>query len=601
MLRMLAWRDPIRLQLRRFQASSYVPRISDKSMSAGSYKQLRRDDRSPARVFSGGKRKDAERSVSPKRRDDRSPTQVFSGGVRSASPKRRDDRSPTQVFSGGKRKDAERSAPPKRLDGRSPKIRSPGGRNDPERPFPRVPRKRRDDSSPTRVPERSVPPKRPANSSLPSKGHIINSASESDEPSVSGDDSLHRRRHPFPPHQMDVYLSCHPQLEAFLSQELRLLGIEHVVKGRGVELISPTPQDLLRCCLYLGTASQVLIRCGNGFLARGLAELKRKVQKMPWSEIFQENVVLNTKVTSSKSRLYHTGAIQDRIESAIYEALGQEKGDDVARNGAVVNLHAHVFRDRLQLSIESSGSPLHQRQYRLETGKAPLREDLAYAFLWSGGLRPSHLEPSQKFQAILDVFCGSGTVAIEAASMVNGLPPGRLREAPFRGTYLHDPKEWDRMRVSAMHKSHKPTDIASVSASDRDSGVIVGAAHSNATRAGVVDAMEFLNCAFSSHPWLESPSQAPQRLLIASNLPFGRRTTTKKNEESSQVHHLLPMYQKLAHHLNQLSDSGCQYTAIFLTDDPSLLQRSGIRDKVSIAFKTDHGGIPVTTMVVSNT
>lgn len=395
---------------------------------------------------------------------------------------------------------------------------------------------------------------------------------------------------------LNAYVTCHPGLEPFLSQELNLLGIGHSVEPmrHRVRLNSPSASDLFRCHLFLGTASQILVSCGEDFGARGWPELQRKVERIPWREILQNNVQLMTKVSATKSKLYHRTAIQERIDASIYKVLGRDvqtkDSVNASTSGNSVALQAIVQHDRVQFYLSSSVDALHRRRYRLETGKAPLREDLAYAFLWNAGLRPVYYETPNawKYDAVLDPFCGAGTVAIEAAGMLTGLPPGRLLPEPFLGSTLHNPKVWSNLVSAATRKAR--VDKVLVSASDRDAGSY-RATISNTNRAGLIDVLQVSQCAFSSHPWLENPLEAPQKLLIASNLPFGRRTTVRTNK--ARVPPLLPMFQKLSGLLNKLSENGCSHSATLLTDDPTTLMRSGLRGKSSSQFKIKHGGIPV--------
>jgi putative N6-adenine-specific DNA methylase len=372
-------------------------------------------------------------------------------------------------------------------------------------------------------------------------------------------------------------------------------------------LASPvTPGDLLDCHLYLGTATQVQLRCGEPFTARGLSELKRKVEKLPWNEILQDDIKLKVKVSSSKSLLLHSTAIRDRVVQGIYHVLGretveEEEPDESDKNA--VSLTVRVSRDQVQISIESSLTPLHKRGYRLETGKAPLREDLAYAFLLSAGWKPPPVKGMQDsrvpnmYNAFLDPFCGSGTIAIEAASMASGLPPGRLLTAPFQGTHLCDHDGWKNLVMKAMQKSAKIETDLQISASDRDKGGLE-IAKSNAKRAGVLGMIDVQHCAFSGHPWLENAADAPDRLLMAANLPFGRRISPLGSKD--RIKQFLPLHQTLASRFRDLNDAGRQFSAILLTDDPGLVRRGGYKTDLHIKFSTKHGGIPVTAMLTTS-
>jgi putative N6-adenine-specific DNA methylase len=429
-------------------------------------------------------------------------------------------------------------------------------------------------------------------------------------------------RRTFPPDQIDAYVACHPGLEAFLCQELTALGIAHKVKGFGATLISPSVDDMLNCHLYLGTASNVFLRCGEPFSARALGELERKVELIPWNKILslEDDSVprFHFKVTSAKSRLLHNTAIRDKVLVGIYKSLGYNdfeaqkdannaKGDAV-ENDQPIRLTVQFFRDKVQISIDTSDTPIHQRAYRLETAKAPLREDLAFAFLYGAGWKPAftltadrdetRAEPA--FTSFLDPFCGSGTLAIEAAAMAAGLPPGRLRPAPLKGTSLYNPGKWESLVADALHKSTRidASEIL-IRASDRDKGA-VRATKSNAERAGVLGQIEAEDCAFTAHPWLDKPSNTPGNLLLAANLPFGRRISAPSKHRNYLKHPLLPLYQSLANHFNSLSDAGCQFGAVLLTDDRELLRLGGFCETFDTTLSTKHGGIPVSGMFMKS-
>lgn len=415
----------------------------------------------------------------------------------------------------------------------------------------------------------------------------------------------------FPPSQMDVFVSCLPGLETILSAEMKALDIDHKTEAGGVQLIKPTSEDIMECHLFLGTASNVLLRCGDPFVVRGLPELRRKTSKLPWRRILKRDVRLEARVTSSKSKLYHTTAIRDRILSGIYEALGYEVPDDGQRfeppeveGDAVVKLDVRLLRDNVSISIDTSETPIHQRGYRLQTAKAPLREDLAYAMLWSAGWKPQYYDDldeddlakdTRVFSGLLDPLCGSGTIAIEGAAMAAGLPPGRLRPAPLGGTRLQNGGKWKKlvMGTASGRVSKKALGKKIIAASDRDAGA-VEIAKSNAKRAGVLRLIDFDECALAAQPWFENPESAPRNLLLASNPPFGKRISAPTKHSSGEPQ-LLPLFQTLGSRVKRLIETGRGVGTILLANDPAMLRRTGI-DHVGLAFKSLHGGMPVSAL-----
>ncbi len=354
--------------------------------------------------------------------------------------------------------------------------------------------------------------------------------------------------------------------------------------------------------------------------------MRRKVSKTEWGSIFQDEAEFDIRVSSFKSNLYHTGAVAERVQFGILESLGRDLPDedelDSKRNdhglsqnksdqssdhktkSNVVPLTVRVNRDMVHISIDTSVNPLHQRGYRLQTAKAPLREDLAYAMLYSAGWQPTHTRMHYKaansgrlYSALLDPFCGSGTIAIEAAAIAAGLPPGRLRSAPMEGTKLHDPAKWNNLIKSAMSPDQRAVSSEFyVSASDRDMGAIQ-AARNNAKRAGVSDYLRIEEGSLSSSDWFVNPSAAPDSILVATNPPFGKRISPIATLRRGDNHPLLPLYQKIGHQIHKLMEVKDSVGAVVLAQDLRLARRTALED-FEVAFTSHHGGMPVSALVM---
>jgi putative N6-adenine-specific DNA methylase len=147
-----------------------------------------------------------------------------------------------------------------------------------------------------------------------------------------------------------------------------------------------------------------------------------------------------------------------------------------------------VVDDRCLISLDTSGALLHFRGYRQATAKAPLRETLAAAMILSAGWTPD--------RSLLDPFCGSGTIPIEAALIARRIAPGRQRKFAFMEWQKFDRVEWDALldQANSTLIDHAP---ASIQGSDRDAGAIE-ASRANAERAGVLNDIEFTACAMSA-------------------------------------------------------------------------------------------------------
>ncbi|HEY8432607.1 MAG TPA: hypothetical protein VIL20_29755 [Sandaracinaceae bacterium] len=300
-----------------------------------------------------------------------------------------------------------------------------------------------------------------------------------------------------------IFASCAPGLEPMLAEELASLGaLEPRVVPGGVTLRGHR-RVIYRANLESGLASHVLVRVAS-FVADRFDVLERELEAIAWEKWLLPGVPRTVRASAKKSRLHHTGALIERAERAIAARLG----DDGAGEGEPVPVALRVERDRVLVSIDTSGSPLHRRGYRVRTTAAPLREDLARALVVASGWDPS--------TPLVDPVCGSGTIAIEAAALARRLPPGRLRSFAFERTALFDEATWREVRRAALARS-LPRAPAPIRASDRDPAAI-DAARANAERAGVAGDLSF---AVSPVSELELPTGGEGALVA--NPPYGHR------------------------------------------------------------------------------
>jgi putative N6-adenine-specific DNA methylase len=207
----------------------------------------------------------------------------------------------------------------------------------------------------------------------------------------------------------DAFAIAAPGLAPLVGAELGELGIVPTdVDAAGVAFRADA-SALYRANLHLRIATRVIVRAA-AFRAAHFSDLEKQARQIPWERWLWPGAALAIRVTSRKSRLFHTDAIASRLlEAATARVPGIRgatvKGDDEAAGDLL--LVVRIDRDLCTISVDSSGGLLHRRGYRVEVGKAPLRETLAAAILrgatWTG-------------QApLLDPFCGSGTIPIEAA------------------------------------------------------------------------------------------------------------------------------------------------------------------------------------------
>lgn len=289
----------------------------------------------------------------------------------------------------------------------------------------------------------------------------------------------------------DLFAVCQPGLERIVADELRSLGIANPRPVRGGVEFNGFLTHVYRVNLWSRTTERVLLRLRE-FRADSFRELHHKAARTQWEEFLKPGCDVSIRATCHKSILMHTGGVTERIVNGISDRLGKpsrlittDEENKSARPNFIV---VRVANDRCLISLDTSGALLHFRGYRQATAKAPLRETLAAAMILSSGWTPD--------RSLLDPFCGSGTIPIEAALIARKIAPGRKRSFAFMDWQKFDRAEWDALldQADSAALDHSP---ASLQGSDRDAGAIE-ASRSNAERAGVLDDIEFTSCAMSA-------------------------------------------------------------------------------------------------------
>jgi putative N6-adenine-specific DNA methylase len=335
--------------------------------------------------------------------------------------------------------------------------------------------------------------------------------------------------------------------------------------------------DIHRANLWLRTASRVVVRAAT-FRARTFIELERHGKKVPWERWVARGRRVRLRVTSKKSKLYHEGAIAERLLNFIDDRVGgigkaeAAKGaeDEDVETGDEQLFVVRVLRDEFTVSADSSGALLHFRGYRQALARAPLRETLGAAMLLGSGWRGD--------SPLLDPMCGSGTIPIEAALMARRIAPGlasperQPRAFAFTAWPGHDRAAWENA-VAEARGAILPSSPVPILGSDRDAGAI-DAARSNAGRAGVADDVSFDVRPVSA---VEPPEGAG---LMIANPPYGVRVG-----ESDALRSLYAAVGKTA----RARAPG--WTLALLSADRKLEGQVGL--PFDERFRTSNGGIPV--------
>lgn len=307
-----------------------------------------------------------------------------------------------------------------------------------------------------------------------------------------------------------------PGLEPALVEELHDHGLSGTVEPGGVSLAG-SPELLVALHRRLATASRILVTVGR-FRASALGELERKASALPWGLFLARAHRPAFRVTTRKSRLYHTGAIAERLERAAATVVGGAEPDAAAPLPPTPFV-VRIVRDRVVVRADASGEHLHRRGYRQIPTRAPLRETLAAGVLRLVGWAPT--------TPLVDPMCGSGTFPIEAALRAGGDCPGKSRSFAFErwpaapsGSDSRGPCGSPREPAPAARTAddvRRPPPPA-ILGFDRDAGAIA-AARANAEAAELTVTPHFARAAISE---VRPPAGSDPGLLIC-NPPWGLR------------------------------------------------------------------------------
>ena len=360
----------------------------------------------------------------------------------------------------------------------------------------------------------------------------------------------------------DIFLVCAPSHESHVLDEAIEAGFTsaRIVDG-GVEFRGDWP-DVWRANLVLRGVTRVLARIGS-FRAMHLAQLDKRARKIDWASILHGDIPVRVEATCRKSKIYHAGAAQQRVENAIRDTIGSPITKD-----ADIVIKTRIFDDLVTISIDTSGESLHKRGHKEAVNKAPMRETLAAVFLREMGY--------DGIQPVYDPMCGSGTFVIEAAEWARGLAPGRSRSFGFEKLASFDAMAWSEMKSAIPTRDVTPRFYGS----DRDQGAIT-MAQANAKRAGVDDICAFRRAAISDATVPDPGSNKGKNGIVILNPPYGGRIGDRKM--------LFSLYGAMGQTLTQ-NFRGWRIGII--TNDAGLAKATGLTFKPT-APPISHGGIKV--------
>ncbi len=276
---------------------------------------------------------------------------------------------------------------------------------------------------------------------------------------------------------------CHFGLEAVTRREVENLGYDVVEVSDGRVIFEADFDGLIRANMFLRTVERIMILLAE-FNAYSFEELFDNVYKIRWEEYVPEDGQFPiTKATSVRSKLYSTRDIQSICKKAIVNRLTKfYTRISMEESGAKYPVRISILKDKVSVYLDSSGESLHKRGYRTFVSKAPMSETLAASIIM--------LTPYNKDRLLIDPFCGSGTIPIEAAMIAKNIAPGIKRKfVSMDWTNLISKKEWILVREEAFDEIVDDRDI-DIQAYDIDFRILKGA-RANAQAMGCDNIIHF--------------------------------------------------------------------------------------------------------------
>ncbi|SHJ01826.1 THUMP domain-containing class I SAM-dependent RNA methyltransferase [Lutispora thermophila] len=315
---------------------------------------------------------------------------------------------------------------------------------------------------------------------------------------------------------IELCAPCGFALEAVLSREIKELGFDVTRVEDGRVYFLSDEYGIAKANLWLRTADRILVKIGE-FYATSFEELFENTKRLPWHEwIPKEGSFPAAKASSVRSKLFSTSDIQSIVKKAVVESLKKKyKINWFSETGPSYPIHILIFKDKVTIYLDTSGVALHKRGYREIGSTAPIRETLAAALV--------SLTPWKEGRLLVDPFCGSGTILIEAALKGLNIAPGLSRDFVSEKWFRTPEKLWNRARQEAQD-SIKPHNDIHIQGYDIDEKVIK-IARSNAKKAGVEEYIHF------QQRDVRDFSSKEKYGFIVTNPPYGERLEDIKTVE----------------------------------------------------------------------
>lgn len=341
-------------------------------------------------------------------------------------------------------------------------------------------------------------------------------------------------------------------LEHILADELQELGAEKVERLNRAVRFEGNQALLYKANLWCRTCLRILIPIHH-YTARHKNQLYNGVRRYNWNELLHPSDTLTVDTTLQQSYFTHSKFVSQQIKDAIVDQIREQKGQRPSVNltNPTLRINAHIYQNKVTLSIDTSGNSLHRRGYHIQSAAAPLNEVLG-----AGMIR---LTGWQGDAPLLDPMCGSGTILAEAAMWAANIAPGLQRTFGFESLRDFDRELWQRIKQEAQDARQ---DIQVPIIGSDQSPRAIRSARMNLQSAGVD---RYVNLQIRSFEKIKPPTDAPG--IIVTNPPYGERL--EKDD-------LPAFYQMMG---DTFKNTFTGWDAWLLSANPEAIKRIGLQTK----------------------
>jgi 23S rRNA (guanine2445-N2)-methyltransferase / 23S rRNA (guanine2069-N7)-methyltransferase len=375
---------------------------------------------------------------------------------------------------------------------------------------------------------------------------------------------------------MSFFASCPKNIEGLLEQELISFGAQNTKQTVAGVKFSGELALAYRACLWSRLANRILLPIAE-IVVSDAQNLYDGIRTIEWLDHLHPTDTLMIDFIGTSLKLTNSHFCALKVKDAIVDQIREKtrKRPNIDKDNPDLCVNVYFQNGKATVSIDLSGKSLHKRGYRTQSGAAPLKENLAAAVLY----RSNWLDLAKEGKPLLDPMCGSGTILIEAAMMVQDYAPGLLREYfGFNKWLQHNKIVWKNLLQEAIDRKAQgeKEKITEIRGYDTDPKM-VGIARRNIISAGLENTIdvvvkEVLKFTPPTH-------HGNQHGIIITNPPYGERL--------GNIDDLNKFYFDLG---TVLRERFLHWQAAILAGNPELVKRIGIHSHKQ--YKFFNGALP---------